>query len=89
MLKVVLSVLLLIMRDLEEGLLPGRGKKQSKETKRRFDECELKVRSLRTKNNELQKQCENELDSDIRQAVKEQGYYMEVLFIPSRDKLEK
>lgn len=61
----------------EEALL-GRGKKQSREAKRRFDECELKVRGLRSKNNELQKQCENELDSDIRQAVKEQGYYLEV-----------
>lgn len=48
------SRLLLIM---EEGLLTGRGKKQTKEAKRRFDECEVKVRSVRSKNNELQKQC--------------------------------
>jgi predicted RNase H-like nuclease (RuvC/YqgF family) len=65
------------MNDLEDNLL-GRGKKQSKEYKRRIEECENKVKMLRNKNNELQKQCDNELDSDVRQAIKAQGEYLEV-----------
>jgi len=39
------------MADLDERLLTGKGKKQSKEYRKRFDECELKVKTLRNKNN--------------------------------------
>lgn len=66
------------MNDLDENLL-GKGKKQSKEYKRRIEQCETKVKTLRNKNNQLQKQCDNELDSDIRQAIKKQGQFLEVI----------
>lgn len=49
------------MNDLEEGLIAGRGKKEANNARKRFEECELKVKTLRNKNNELQKQCDNEL----------------------------
>jgi hypothetical protein len=39
------------MADLQEGLITGRGKKESQHYKKRFDECETKVRALRNKNN--------------------------------------
>lgn len=39
------------MSDLDEGLLVGRGKKQAKEYKRRMEEVELKLKTLKNKNN--------------------------------------
>jgi hypothetical protein len=59
-------------------LLAGRGIKASKEYVRRFEECDLKVKTLRNKNNELQKQCDSDMDRDIRKAIKLQASFLEV-----------
>jgi histidinol dehydrogenase len=74
------------MTDIEKGLLTGKGKKQSKEYMRRFDECELRVITLKNKNNELQRQCDNEMESDIRQAIKLQASFLEVTLPQTRKK---
>ena len=64
------------MSELEHGLLQG-GKKQGREYKKRFDDCELRIQTLRNKNNELQKQVDNDLESDIRRAIREQAKFVE------------
>lgn len=66
------------MNDLEENLIAGQGKRQAQQKQKRFEECELKIKTLRNKNNELQKQCDNELESDIREAVRQQTAFIEV-----------
>ena len=72
------------MSDLDEGLLVGRGKKQAKEYKRRMEEVELKLKTLKNKNNELQKQCDGDLESDIRRAIRSQREFLEVTPLPLR-----
>lgn len=62
------------MSEIEEGLL--RGKKQNQAYKKRFGDCEMKIRALRNKNNELQKQCDNDLANDIRKAINEQSKFV-------------
>ena len=76
------------MNDLDEGLITGQGKKQANNTRKRFEDCELKVKTLRNKNNELQKQCDNELmDSDIKSAIRAQTGFINVPLNSSRMKL--
>jgi len=74
------------MKDLDEGLLGGRGKKQGKEYRRRFEECEQRVKTLRNKNNELQKQSDNDVEGDVRTAIRQQTAFIEVLIFSLRPK---
>lgn len=41
------------MNNLEDGLISGRGKKETLQMRNRFQECDTKVRALRSKNNDL------------------------------------
>jgi chaperonin cofactor prefoldin len=69
-------------------LIAGRGKKESGQMRKRFEECELKVKTLRNKNNELQKQCDNDLmEGDIKNAIKAQTGFIEVCFRLERMRL--
>ena len=45
------------MNDLEDKLIGGQGRKGQEKRQQRFDECENKIKAVRAKNNELQKQC--------------------------------
>jgi len=48
---------------------------------KKFVDCELKIKTLRNKNNELQKQCDNDLmEDDIKAAIKSQTGFIEVYF---------
>jgi len=67
------------MAELKDALITGRGKKESTQMRKRFEECEVKVKALRNKNNEMQKQCDNDLlDGDIKAALKTQTHFIDV-----------
>lgn len=53
---------------------------------RRFEECELKIKTLCNKNNELQKQNYNDMDGNIRRAIKLQASFLEVIRYQFRKK---
>lgn len=60
----------------------NKDKRDPKEMRRRFEECDLKVKILRNHNAILQKQSDNELEGNIRDVVKLQGLELEVPVSP-------
>jgi hypothetical protein len=67
----------------EAGLvsaLLGRSSTKAKDIKRRFYECELRVKKLKNKINILQKQYENELELEVnlRVSIQEHCEYLKV-----------
>ena len=66
------------MKDLDEGLIAGRGRKETAKQRQKVEECLLKIRTLRNKNNELQKHMDDDLERDMRKAVRSQAQFVEV-----------
>jgi chaperonin cofactor prefoldin len=64
----------------------GKGRKHGQAMKKRFEDCEAKIKALRNKNNELQKQCDNELEGDILEAIRSQTAFLEVPSLPPSTK---
>ena len=66
------------MADLEDKLLGNQGRKGQEKKQKRFQECENKIKAVRAKNNELQRQCDNEIEGDIRATLKWQVTFLDV-----------